>query len=176
MGVIRAGARIRAPPEEVWRIVSDLDGEPRYWKGTKSIRNVSESGGTVTREITIAFRGKKCMQDVTVRPMERVEAVFTEGVIRGTKVLSMRPERDGDGGRLTVLEAEWDVRLGGMMGMFAGAVGRHIRSGTEQALAAIKAEAERRAAESAAGAAAEAGGGEGAEGGSGGGAEGGGGA
>ena len=150
MGVIRAEARIRAPPEEVWRIVSDLDGEPRYWKGTKSIRNVSESGGTVTREITIAFRGKKCMQDVTVRPMERIEAVFTEGVIRGTKVLSMRPEADGGGGQLTVLEAEWDVSLGGMLGMFSGAVGRHIRSGTEQALAAIKAEAEQRAAAAAA--------------------------
>ncbi len=141
---VRAEARIRAPPEEVWAIVSDLDGEPRYWRGTRSVRNVSESGGVVTREITIAFRGKKCMQEVTVVPMERIEAVFTEGVMRGTKVLSMRAE-EWQGGGVTVLEAAWDVGLAGMMGMFDGAVGRHIRGGTEQALAAIKEEAERRA-------------------------------
>lgn len=143
---VRAEARIRAPPEEVWGIISDLDAEPRYWRGTRSVRNVSESGGTVTREVTIAFRGKKCMQEVTVSPMERIEAAFTEGVMRGTKVLSMRPEEGRGGeGRHTVLEAAWDVRLAGMMGMFDGAVGRHIRGGTEQALAAIKEEAERRA-------------------------------
>ena len=80
-------------------------------------------------------------------PMERIEAVFTEGVMRGTKVLSMRAEEGPDGkGASTVLEAAWDVRLAGMMGMFDGAVGRHIRGGTEQALAAIREEAERRAA------------------------------
>lgn len=142
---VRAEARIRAPPEEVWRIISDLDGEPRYWRGTRSVRNVSESGGVVTREVTIAFRGKKCMQEVRTVPMERVEAAFTGGIMRGTKVLSMRAEEEG-GGRLTVLEAAWDVGLAGMAGMISGAIGRHIRGGTEQALAAIKAEAERRAA------------------------------
>lgn len=143
---VRAEARIRAPPEEVWAIVSDLDGEPRYWRGTRSVRNVSESGGVLTREITIAFRGKKCMQEVTVVPMERIEAAFTEGVMRGTKILSMRAEEGPNReGRITVLEAAWDVRLAGMMGMFDGAVGRHIRGGTEQALAAIKEESERRA-------------------------------
>ena len=141
---VRAEALIRAPPEEVWRIISDLDGEPRYWRGTRSVRNVSESGGVLTREITIAFRGKKCMQEVTVVPMERIEAAFTEGVMRGTKVLSMRAG-EPPGGGATVLEAEWDVTLAGMMGMFDGAVGRHIRGGTEQALAAIREEAERRA-------------------------------
>lgn len=156
MVAVRAEARIRAPPEEVWGIISDLDGEARYWRGTRSIRNISRSGRTVTREITIAFRGKKCMQEVTVAPMERIEAVFTGGIMRGTKVLTMRAEeeeQEGGGGRLTVLEAVWDVSLGGMMGVFSGAVGRHIRGGTEQALAAIKAEAERRA--GAGGAAAE---------------------
>lgn len=153
MGVIRAEARIRAPPEAVWRIISDLDGETRYWKGTRSIRNVSESGGTLTREITIAFGGRKCMQDVTVVPMERVEAVFTDGIIRGTKVLSMRAGEEGGDAAATVLEAEWNVSLGGMLGMFSGAVGRHIRGGTEQALAAIKADAERAAGAAGAGAA-----------------------
>lgn len=141
---VRAEAVIRAPPGEVWRIISDLDAEPRYWRGTRQVRNVSESGGVVTREVTIAFRGKRCMQDVTAVPMERIEAVFTGGAMRGTKVLSMRAGGDG-GEEATVLEAAWDVSFAGLAGMFAGAIGRHIKSGTEQALAAIKAEAERRA-------------------------------
>ena len=135
---MRSEVSIAAPPESVWRIISDLDGEPRYWKGTTSVRNVSSSGNTVTREITIAFRGKKCMQVVTLHPMECVEAVFTEGVLRGTKTLSIRVAGAGT----TVLEAEWDVSLGGTMGMFAGAIRRHIKSGTGLALEAIKAEAE----------------------------------
>lgn len=82
------------------------------------------------------------MQDVTAVPMERIEAVFTGGIMRGTKVLSMRADVPGGG---TVLEAAWDVGFAGAAGLFAGAIGRHIRGGTEQALAAIKAEAERRA-------------------------------
>lgn len=147
MVAVRSEVVIKAPPESVWGIISDLDGEPRYWKGTTSIRNVSSSGNTVTREITIAFRGKKCMQVVTVHPMERIEAAFTEGIMRGTKTLRIRAADGGAGavgGGPTVLEAEWDVSLAGMAGMLAGAVvGRHIRGGTEQALAAIKSEAER---------------------------------
>lgn len=147
MGVVRSEVVVGAPPESVWRIISDLDGEPRYWKGTTAVRNVSSSGNTVTREITIAFRGKKCMQVVTVHPMERIEAAFTEGVLRGTRTLSIREAGEAGGGKAggsgpTVLEAEWDISLGGMMGMFAGAIRRHIKSGTEQALGAIKAEAE----------------------------------
>lgn len=146
MVAVRSEVVIKAPPESVWGIISDLDGEPRYWKGTTSIRNVSSSGNTVTREITIAFRGKKCMQVVTVHPMERIEAAFTEGIMRGTKTMRIRAADGGAGavgGGPTVLEAEWDVSLAGMAGMLAGVVGRHIRGGTEQALAAIKSEAER---------------------------------
>ena len=144
MGAIRTGVRIDAPPEAVWRIISDLDGEARYWRGTTAIRNVSAEGNTVTREITIAFRGKKCMQVVTVHPMERIEASFTEGIIRGTKTLSMRAAGGGGGGgESTILEAEWDIGIGGMAGVLAGAISRHVKKGTEQALEAIKSEAER---------------------------------
>ena len=145
MVAVRSEVAIKAPPESVWGIISDLDGEPRYWKGTTAIRNVSSSGNTVTREITIAFRGKKCMQVVTVHPMERIEAAFTEGIMRGTKTLRIRAAdgKAGKGEGPTVLQAEWDISLAGMPGILGGVVGRHIRGGTEQALAAIKSEAER---------------------------------
>ena len=40
------------------------------------------------------------------------------------------------------LEAVWDIKLSGMMGMFTGMVKKHIQSGTEQALVEIKREVE----------------------------------
>ena len=40
------------------------------------------------------------------------------------------------------LEALWDVKLSGKMGMFTGIIKKHIKSGTEQALQAIKEEVE----------------------------------
>jgi len=42
-----------------------------------------------------------------------------------------------------LLEAIWDVKLSGMMSMFTGMIKKHVKSGTEQALQAIKSEAER---------------------------------
>lgn len=135
---IRASVEVNAPIEKVWNIVSDLDGEPKFWKGTKEVRNLSRESNVVTREITIAFKDSKCMQTVTLYPKERVQAVFTKGILSGTKTVSIIPNDNK-----TQLEAVWDIKLSGMMGMFTGMVKKHIQSGTEQALASIKQEAER---------------------------------
>ena len=50
MATIEASITINASPDKVWEIVSDLDSEPKFWKGTKSIRNISKEGNTVTRD------------------------------------------------------------------------------------------------------------------------------
>ena len=138
MALIEASVQINAPTEKVWNIISDLDGEPRFWKGTKEVRNISKEGNVVTREITIAFKDSKCMQTVTLYPKEKIQAVFTKGIINGTKTVTLSPNDNG-----TRLEAGWDIKLSGMMGMFTGMVKKHIQSGTEQALQSIKQEAER---------------------------------
>jgi len=138
MAEIRASIEINTPLEKVWSLVSDLDNEPKFWKGTKEIRNISKEGNIVTREVTIAFKDSKCMQTVTLYPKEKIHAEFTKGIINGTKTVSLQPE-----GNSTHLEAIWDIRLSGMMGMFTGMVKKHIQSGTEQALQSIKQEAER---------------------------------
>ena len=135
---IRASVEINAPVEKVWNIISDLDNEPKFWKGTKEIRNISKENNVVTREVTIAFKDSKCMQTVTLYPKEKIHAEFTKGIINGTKTVSLKPQ-----GNSTNLEAVWDIKLSGMMGMFTGMVKKHIQSGTEQALESIKQEAEK---------------------------------
>ncbi len=138
MAQIQASVEINAPLDKVWNIISDLDSEPKFWKGTKEVRNVSKEGNTVNREVTIAFKDSKCMQTVTIYPREKIHAQFTKGVIDGTKTVSVTSQGDK-----TRLEAVWDIKLSGMMGMFTGMIKKHIQSGTEQALQSIKEEAER---------------------------------
>ena len=138
MTIIQASADIKAPIDEVWAIVSDLDNEPKFWNGTKEIRNISKKGNLVNREITIAFRDQKCLQEITLYPKEKIQAVFTKGIIKGTKTINLN-KKDST----TQLDVMWDIKLSGMMGMFTGMVKKHIKSGTEQALQSIKHEAER---------------------------------
>lgn len=139
MTIIQASVDIKAPIEKIWDIVSDLDNEPKFWKGTKEVKNISSNGNKVNREIIIAFRDQKCLQDVILYPKEKIQAVFTKGIIKGTKIITLNKKDD-----YTNLEAVWDIQLSGMMGMFTGMVKKHIRSGTEQALQGIKQEAERK--------------------------------
>ena len=133
MAIIDASISINASVDKVWDIISDLDNEPKFWKGTKDTRTISRDGNIITREIIIAFRDSKCMQKITMQPKEKIHAEFTEGIIRGSKTLSIKPK---DGGSL--LEANWDVKMSGLAGMFTGIIKKHIRSGTEQALKSIK--------------------------------------
>ena len=137
MTEINASVVINSSVDKIWDIISDINNEPEFWKGTKSIRNISQEGNTTKREITIAFKDKKCLQDVTLYPKEKVEAVFTKGIINGRKTITIQEINDG-----YELEAVWDIKLSGMMGMFTGMIKKHIQSGTEQALTEIKREVE----------------------------------
>jgi len=137
MATIETSIEINASIDTVWDIISDLDNEPKFWKGTKETRIISRDGNVVTREITIAFRDSKCMQKITIQPKEKIYAEFTKGIIKGSKTLNLKPN-DGS----SVLEANWDVKMSGLAGMFTGMIKKHIRSGTEQALESIKQKAE----------------------------------
>jgi|TARA_B110000263_G_scaffold17246_1_gene13799 hypothetical protein len=137
MAEIKTSVIINSTQEKIWDVISDIDNEPKFWKGTKEIRNISKGENHISREVTIAFRDQKCLQDVTIIPKETIRAVFTKGVIVGEKILTLKKINDS-----CELEAIWDVKLSGMMGMFTGMIKKHIKSGTEQALLAIKKEVE----------------------------------
>ncbi|WP_428324467.1 type II toxin-antitoxin system RatA family toxin [Nitrosopumilus sp.] len=138
MATIEVKVKINAPVENVWAIVSDIDNEPKFWKGTKEVRNISKNDNVINREVIIAFRDQKCMQEVIIDPMKQIHAKFTKGIINGEKIVSLIPEGDE-----TTLQTVWDIKLTGMMGMFTGMIKNHIKSGTEQAMQSIKEEIER---------------------------------
>jgi carbon monoxide dehydrogenase subunit G len=138
MAIIETSIEINAPSEKVWDLVSDIDNEPKFWKGTKEVRNISKEGNMVFREIIIAFRDQKCQQEVTLHPKEKIVAVFTKGIISGSKIVKLNPLEQS-----TLLEVKWDVKLTGVMGMFTGMIKKHIKSGTDLALQSIKKELER---------------------------------
>ncbi len=128
---------INASIDKVWDIVTDLDNEPKFWKGTKETRTISKEGNIVTREIVLAFRDSKCMQKITLQPKEKIYAEFTKGIIKGSKTLRLKPMEN-----CLSLEANWDIKMSGLAGMFTGMIKKHVQSGTEQALESIKLKAE----------------------------------
>ena len=138
MATIEVQVEINAPIDKVWEIVSDIDNEPKFWKGTKEVRNISKEGDIINREVTIAFRDQKCLQEVKIYPKEKIHAKFTKGIIEGEKIVSLIQKNEK-----IILTTFWDIKLTGMMGMFTGMIKKHIKSGTEQAMQSIKEEIER---------------------------------
>ena len=138
MATIEVKIEINSNSDNVWDIISDVDNEPKFWKGTKQVKNISKEGNIINREITIAFRDQKCLQEVTLEPKKQIKAKFTKGILNGEKIMTITPK-----GEKTILDTVWDIKLTGMMSMFTGMIKKHIKSGTEQAMKSIKEEIER---------------------------------
>jgi len=135
---IEVSREINAPPEKVWKIASDLDNEPKYWYGTKSVKNLTVDGNTITREVIIAFKNSKCMETIVLNPMKSIEVSITDGPMKGTKTVTL-----SDVNGKTKVDVVWDIKLSGMMSMFTGMVKGHIQQGTEDALERISVDAEK---------------------------------
>lgn len=132
MANVKVSREIAAPLDKVWAIVSDVDNEPQYWHGTKSVKNISKEGNLIEREAVIAFKDSKTMQTVTLNPNTSVETRITEGPILGTKLVTL-----SSAGDKTRVDVAWDFKLAGFLGMFSGMVKKHINEGSEQALERI---------------------------------------
>jgi hypothetical protein len=62
--LIHTSRDVTATLDSVWDVISDIDREPEFWHGTKSIKNTSKTGNTIEREEVIAFRNSKCREIV----------------------------------------------------------------------------------------------------------------
>ncbi|HEY7110391.1 MAG TPA: SRPBCC family protein [Nitrososphaeraceae archaeon] len=125
-----ASKQINAPLSKVWAIMADLDKEPEFWHGTKSIKNIKKSENLVEREVVIAFRNSICKETVSLDPMKSITTQITDGPIKGKKVVVLHSE----GEDLTIVDVEWDIKVSGIMSIFSGVVKKHILEGTEAAL------------------------------------------
>ena len=138
MAIIVVQAEVNSTMEKVWEVISDIDNEPRFWKGTKEVKTLSKEGDIIKREITIAFRDQKCLQEIQLKPKEEIKAKFTKGILDGTKIITLIPKNN-----TVILETTWDIKLSGKMNMFTAIIKNHIKSGTEQAMKSIKEEIEK---------------------------------
>lgn len=136
MTEIKASIQINSSVDKVWNIVSDLDREPKFWNNITKARTISRENNVVKHEITIG-KVDRCLQTVTLYPQEKIHAEFTKGIIGGTKTTTLTPRDNG-----TFLEITWDVKFKGMAGFMSGKLNRDFQDNTEQAILAIKQEAE----------------------------------
>lgn len=139
MANFHTSKKIHAPVSEVWKVLSDIDREPEFWHGIKSIKNISKSGNIVEREVVIAFKNSVCKETVTIVPMESITTDITEGPLKGKKVVVINRDEE----KASVVDVEWDIRLSGFMGIFSRMVKKHILEGTNDALNRISKEVEK---------------------------------
>jgi ribosome-associated toxin RatA of RatAB toxin-antitoxin module len=125
---------IPATLDKVWEIVSDIDNEPHYWHGTKSVKNITKKGDITEREVVIAFKESKCRELVVLDPKKSVKVDIIDGIMKGTeKNITI----NSNGTNKTKLDVVWNVRLSGFKRVFAIMIKKHIKEGTEDAITRI---------------------------------------
>jgi ribosome-associated toxin RatA of RatAB toxin-antitoxin module len=133
MVAIQVSREIIAPVDKVWEIIADVDREPQFWRGTKSIKNIKKKGNIIERNVVISFRNSVCKQIVTIDPKKSVKTSIIEGPMKGTKNIII----NDIGNNKTRIEVEWDIKIAGFFGMFSRMVTKHISEGTDEALERI---------------------------------------
>jgi ribosome-associated toxin RatA of RatAB toxin-antitoxin module len=133
MVLIHASRDVTAELDSVWDIVADIDREPEFWHGTKSIKNISRTGDIVEREVVIAFRNSKCREIVKLDNKKSINVEIIQGPIRGKKKIALKTI----GNHTTRIDVEWDIKMSGFYGIFTGMIKKHILKGTEEALRRI---------------------------------------
>jgi carbon monoxide dehydrogenase subunit G len=130
---IQVSRELAAPLDKVWEIVADVDREPEFWYGTKSIKNTKKIGKIIEREVVISFRNSICKEIVTLDPKKSVKISIIDGPMKGTKNIMINDV----GNNKTRIDVIWDIKLAGFLGIFTRMVKKHISEGTEEALERI---------------------------------------
>lgn len=125
---------MNADADRVWSVISDLDSEPDFWWGTKSVRNISRDGNVLNREIVQNFGDHVISQKVILKPKEMIEVQYLKGVTEGTKLLKIEKSKDN----MQRVTTEWDIHFPGIYALTTFFVARHVRKGTVDALGRIK--------------------------------------
>lgn len=116
MGIINISREMPAPLDTVWSIISNLDQEPLYWHGMKSIRNLARiDANVIEREVIISYRNSRCRETVMLNPKRSIEVKITEGPMLGSKTIKLKSlEQDK-----TVIDVLWNIQLVGLLKVFS---------------------------------------------------------
>ena len=135
---IKVKAQVDAPIEKVWDVISRVDDDPKFWNLTKSIRNISRGTNEIEREVRLG-KVDKCRQKIILIPRESIHMVWTKGVIKGTKDITLTPY-----GNTTLLEVKMDYIIHGPAALFPGRITEQLQVEGELAVDVIKEKAEGR--------------------------------
>lgn len=132
---ILASKDINSPIERLWKIISDVDRDPEYWHGTKSIKNIKKEANIIERNITISFRNYICKEIITLDQISKnkIYIEIVKGPIQGKKTITLEKIQTN----ITRITVEWDIHLTGTMRLFTIFIKKHILKGTKEALVRI---------------------------------------
>jgi ribosome-associated toxin RatA of RatAB toxin-antitoxin module len=136
MTIIETSKVINSSIEKLWNIISDVDRDPEYWHGTKSIKNIKKEGNIIERETTISFKNSRCKEIITLdeNNKNKIKIEIIEGPIHGEKTITLE-KIDTDSTKIAVI---WNINLkGAMAGLFTIFIKKHILKGTKEALERI---------------------------------------
>ncbi|MDV3278240.1 MAG: hypothetical protein LYZ69_07225 [Nitrososphaerales archaeon] len=111
-------------PGPVWGKVSNLDGIPAYWHGTKEFR-VTGRGEKTTADVVFAFGGKGKAEVIVDEKSRMLTIKYVDGPFRGKQTVAVKDD---------AVEAEWDVTFKGAFKILGPWNASHFRSGTRNAL------------------------------------------
>ena len=131
---VRVEREIPASLDTVWNIISDIDNDPQYWLGTKSVKTLNNNGDIIEREIVLAFKESTCREIVVLDPKKSVEINIIDGVMKGTeKAITLNSNEANK----TKIDVVWNLRLSGFKRVFELMLKKHIKEGTQDALTRI---------------------------------------
>lgn len=133
MVLIHAYRIVAASIDRVWDVISDIDRDPDFWRGTRHIKNISKTENTVEREVVIAFRNSVCQEIVTIDPKKSINIEIIEGPMKGKKTIALSAIENN----FTRIDVEWDITINDLFVIFTRIIKRHILNGTQEALERI---------------------------------------
>lgn len=137
MVIINDRREVSAPLDRIWDIIADVDNDPKYWPNLHTVDNISKDGNVIEREVTVGFRKSKSRQTILLNPKKSVEMTMTEGLVRGTRVVTLIPLDGDNNNNKTKIDISWNIELSGIPILGRSIVKNNLVNDTREALSRI---------------------------------------
>ena len=117
--------------DKVWRVLSDVEAMPRYWRGHREVRVLSRDGNTYMVRIKFAFPGpgNGGIARIEVHEKERTVLInYLKGPIKGY----VRNYVDSN-----TLVSQWDIKITPLLLIMKPWIRKHFMNGAINALKRI---------------------------------------